>query len=534
MVTRESRWPHTDAERYRRAGHWRGRTFGLLLHEWATRRPHHTALVDGGRRWTYTQLDAAASRLAGGLARLGIQRGDRVVLQLPNRAEFVLAWFGLQRLGAVPVHAMPAHRRSEIGHLLRLSGAVAYLVTDRHARFDYRELAAEMLREHTGRLRHVMVAGDPGPDFVAFADLLTAPEIPAAPTAPGADEVALLLLSGGTTGLPKLVPRTHNDYAYNALASAQVAELSQDSVYLAVLPVGFNFTFACPGVLGTLAYGGTVVLAPDPSPQTAFELIDRERVTITALTPPLVPHWLNEARTNRAAVDTLRVLQVGGARPADELARRVGPELGVTLQQVFGMAEGLINATRLDDPPELIHTTQGKPISPDDEILIVDPENRPVTDGAIGELLTRGPYTIRGYYQAEAHNRVAFTEDGFYRTGDLVRRLPSGHLVVARRVKDQINRGGEKIAAVEIEEHLLAHPAIQAAAVIGVPDAARGETTVAFVVCDGPPPSTRELARFLTDRGLAAYKAPDRVVPITRLPMTAVGKVDKEALLSDC
>lgn len=533
MLTSESGWPTAYATRYRQAGYWRGRTFGALLRDWAGRWPEATALVDAGRRWTFAELDTAAGRLAGGLARLGIQRGDRVVLQLPNQAEFVLAWFGLQRLGAVPVHAMPAHRRSEIGHLLRLSGAVAYLVAGRHARFDYRELAAHLLHERTGALRHVVVAGDPGPDFVAFADLMAAPDVAAEPADPGAGEVAALLLSGGTTGLPKLVPRTHDDYAYNALACAEVAGLTHDPVYLAVLPIGFNFTFACPGALGTLARGGTVVLAPDPSPQTAFELIERERVTITALTPPLVPHWLDEARTHRARLDSLRVLQVGGARLADDLARRAGTELGVTLQQVFGMAEGLVNATRLDDPPELVHTTQGRPVSPGDEILVVDPEGHPVDDGEAGELLTRGPYTIRGYYRAEAHHRLAFTTDGFYRTGDLVRRLPSGHLVVVGRVKDQINRGGDKIAAVEVEEHLLAHPAIQAAAVIGVPDPARGERTVAFLVCADTPPSARELADFLAQRGLAAYKTPDQVVPVSRLPMTAVGKVDKQALSHD-
>ncbi|HYZ53458.1 MAG TPA: (2,3-dihydroxybenzoyl)adenylate synthase [Streptosporangiaceae bacterium] len=531
-------WPDADARHYRQAGYWRGRTFGALLRDWAMQWPDRTALMDGNRRWTFADLDATADQLAGALARLGIRRGDRVVLQLPNRAEFVLLWFGLQRLGAVPVHAMPGHRRSEIGHLLRSSGAVAYIVVDRHARFDYRELAAEILCDPAGELclRHVVVIGDPGrhTGFVAFADLLAGPGAATKPhderVRPG--DLALLLLSGGTTGLPKLVPRTHDDYAYNAVASAHAAGLTEDSVYLAVLPIGFNFTFACPGALGALSCGGTVVLAPDPSPQTAFGLIERERVTITALSPPLVPHWLDEFRTSRPSLDTLRVLQVGGARLAEDVARQVDAELGVTLQQVFGMAEGLINMTRLDDPPDLIHTTQGRPISPADEILVVDTDDHPVPDGDIGELLTRGPYTVRGYYQAEAHNRTAFTAQGFYRTGDLVRRLPSGHLVVVGRSKDQINRGGEKIAAVEVEEHLVTYPAVVAAAVVGIPDDSRGERTVAFLVCSDRPPTTRELARFLAERGLAAYKAPDQVVAVTRLPMTPVGKVDKNALMN--
>ncbi|RCG28573.1 2,3-dihydroxybenzoate-AMP ligase [Sphaerisporangium album] len=531
-------WPEAYAERYRRAGHWSGRTFGALLRSWAEDRPGRTALVDGDRRWTYARLDAEVDVLAAGLRRLGLRRGDRVVVQLPNRAEFVLLWFALQRLGAVPVHAMPGHRRTEIGHLVRVSEAVACVIPDRHARFDHRAMLRELLAEQagSGTLRHVVVAGDPGDhrDFVRLDDLLgdasaTGRVDPGDGDAASGD-LALLLHSGGTTGLPKLIPRTHDDYAYNARAAAEVCGLGEDCVYLAVLPLAFNFTLACPGVLGTLTAGGTVVVSPDPSPQTAFALVERERVTITSLTPPLVPHWMDEAASGEADLGSLKVLQVGGARLPDDVARALGPAIGVTVQQVFGMAEGLINVTRLDDPEELVHTTQGRPISPDDEILVVGPDGRPVPDGAPGELLTRGPYTPRGYYRAKAHNRIAFTPDGFYRSGDVVRRLPSGHLVVVGRIKDQINRGGEKIAATEVEEHLLTHPAITQAALVAAPDEKRGERSVAFLVCAGPPPAPRELAAFLNERGLAAYKAPDQVVPIAAMPLTAVGKIDKNAL----
>lgn len=510
-------------------------TFGALSRQWAVSWPRRTALVDSDRRWTYAELDAAADRLGVALRQWGIRGGDRVVVQLPNCAEFVLLWFALQRIGGVPVHTMPGHRKTEIGHVLRSSGAVAYVVADRHGRFDYRELAAEVLGDLADCLTspRVVVVGDTGhhADFVAFDDLLrdssSSAEIADEPVDSG--DLALLLLSGGTTGLPKLVPRTHDDYLYNAAASADVAALDGDSVYLAVLPIGFNFTFACPGALGTLCRGGTVVLARDASPQTAFELIAREGVTITALSPPLVPHWLEEFRTSLPELGSWRVLQVGGARLPDEVARDAASVMGVTVQQVFGMAEGLLNMTRLDDPVRLVTTTQGRPISPADEVMVVDEAGRPVLDGQVGELLTRGPYTVRGYYRAEEHNRTAFTADGFYRTGDLVRLLPSGHLVVVGRCKDQINRGGEKFAAVEVEEHLAAYPGVKAAALVGVSDDL-AERAVAFLVCSGPPPSARELARFLADRGLAAYKAPDRVVAVAHLPMTAVGKVDKKSL----
>jgi 2,3-dihydroxybenzoate-AMP ligase len=538
MSETQRTWPEAEKARYRAVGHWEGVTFGARLHHWAARHGGHVALVDGDRRWTYAQLDAEADLIARGLFGLGIGRGDRVVVQLPNRAEFVLLWFALQRLGAVPVHAMPGHRRREIGHLVRVAGAVACVVPDRHARFDHRELMREVRAEQgpDDSLRHVIVVGDPGPgeDFVSFEALRTAPPATsghglgdggAAPS-----DIALLLLSGGTTGLPKLIPRTHDDYAYNARVCADVCALDARTVYLAVLPIGFNFTYACPGVLGTLMAGGTVVVAPDPSPQTAFALIEQEGVTLTSLTPPLVPHWMDEAASGTWDLGSLAVVQVGGARLPEDHARKLGPALGATVQQVFGMAEGLINLTRLDDPEDLVCATQGRPVSPDDEVLVVDSDGIPVPDGTAGELLTRGPYTLRGYYRAEEYDRTAFTPDGHYRTGDVVRRLPTGHLVVVGRIKDQINRGGEKIAAVEVEEELLTHPAIAAAALVGVPDERWGERSVAFVVCEHSAPGAREVAAHLKERGLAGHKAPDEVVQVPALPLTAVGKVDKAAL----
>ncbi|NJP65193.1 (2,3-dihydroxybenzoyl)adenylate synthase [Streptomyces spiramenti] len=526
-------WPAEAAERYRSAGYWRDESLGDIPAHQAALRPDAMALVDGDRRWTYARLAADVAALHGSLYRLGLRRGDRVIVQLPNQAEFVLLWFALQRLGAVPVHALPGHRRQELTHLVRVTGAVGYVFPDRHARYDHRRPAADLAAAHPA-LRHTVVVGDPGghTGMVRFESLLGAEAshpVPAEASV-AADDLALLLLSGGTTGTPKLIPRTHQDYGYNARAAAGVCRLGPASVYLAVLPIAFNFTMSCPGILGTLQAGGTVVVCPSPDPATALALVEREGVTITAVNPPLVPHWLREAEEGGHDLSSLAVLQVGAARLADDLARRVGPSLGCRLQQVFGMAEGLLNLTGLDDPEETVCTTQGRPVSPGDEVLVVDGDGAPVADGRTGELLTRGPYTLRGYYRSPELAASHFTPDGFYRTGDLVRRLPTGHLNVVGRAKDQINRGGEKIDATEVEGHLLAHTAVEAAALVAVADTELGERSAAFLVCNGPGPGVRELARFLRDRGLAAYKAPDRVHEITELPLTPVGKIDKNAL----
>ncbi|MEU1624784.1 (2,3-dihydroxybenzoyl)adenylate synthase [Streptomyces sp. NPDC020096] len=527
------RWPEKLAARYREAGYWRGKTFGDQLGSWAAEFGRRTALVDGGSRWTYAELNAAVERLCTGLRELGLRRGQRVVVQLPNCAEFVIVWFALLRLGVVPVHALPGHRRNEISHLATLAEATAYFFPAQHDRFDYRDLAEEVAAA-CPRLSHLVVLGDPqGRDgFTSLNGLMTTPADAEGNRSdpPAAEDIALLLLSGGTTGTPKLIPRTHDDYSYNARRAAEVCGMDADSVYLAVLPIAFNYTMSCPGLLGTLQAGGTVVMASNPYPRTAFRLIERERVTITSLNPTLVPHWLAELDRADADLSSLRVLQVGSARLADDVAATIVDRLDCRLQQVFGMSEGLICLTRLDDPEELLRTTQGLPISDADEIRIVDAQGQPVPDGEIGELLTRGPYTLRGYYRAPEQNRTGFTEDGFYRTGDQVRKLPSGHLTVIGRVKDQINRGGVKIDATEVEGHLLAHPDIASAALVPEPDESLGERSVAFLVVSGQPPTAKGIGAFLRERGLAQYKAPDRVEIVPEMPLTAVGKIDKKAL----
>lgn len=531
-------WPEELAQRYRKEGYWRDVTIGGMLTAWADAYGDSVAVTADDRRVTYRELDDWAHRLTGGLRRLGITRGDKVVVQLPNVLEFLPVFFALCRLGALPVLALPAHREHEIGALTALTGATAYVVVDQDLGFDYRQLARRV-KERVPALRHVVVAGDAA-EFVSL-DALGAVDTPGSPEpAPGGgsvaaepsdpEDVAFFLLSGGTTGQPKLIPRTHTDYAYNVRASSEVCGLDRRTVYLAALPVAHNFALGCPGTLGTLHAGGRVVLARDASPDHAFALIEEEGVTMTAVVPPLALLWMQAVEWLDDDISTLELLQVGGARLPVEAARRVRESLGCGLQQVFGMGEGLLNYTRLDDPDELVATTQGRPLSPADELKVVDEDGREVPAGAAGQLLTRGPYTLRGYYLAEEHNSTAFTADGYYRTGDLVRLLPNGYVVCLGRTKEVINKGGEKVAAEELENELLAHPAVHDAAVVPVPDPDFGERICAFVVAPGSDLSHADAVDFLVSRGLATYKLPDRLERVDAMPLTTVGKVDKRKL----
>ena len=526
-----ARYPEEFAERYRAAGYWTSETFGEFLPARAARFADRTAVVGHDatgtwRRITYRELDDASARIAAGLADLGVRKGDRVVLQLPNIVEYTEVLFAVFRLGALPVFSLPAHRASEIGYFCRFSDAAAYVIADEHGGFDYRVLARQVTSEMENPPA-VVVAGE-AEEFTALDSLRD--REPAPITENDSESVAFLQLSGGTTGTSKLIPRTHADYLYSVRESAMICGVDENTRMLVALPAAHNFPMSSPGILGVLHAGGTVVLAPDPSPDTAFALIESEGVTMASLVPPLAQAWLSaRARTERD-LSSLQVLQVGGAKFPAEAAKRVRPELGCTLQQVFGMAEGLVNYTRLDDDEDTIVTTQGRPISADDEIRVVDDTDEPVPVGTTGHLLTRGPYTIRGYYNAPEHNSTAFTPDGFYRTGDIVRLTEHGYIVVEGRAKDQINRGGEKIAAEEVENHLIAHPAVLDAAVVSMPDKYLGERTCAFVVTEGEAPKALALKKFLRERGLAEYKIPDKVQFVGAFPVTGVGKISRNEL----
>jgi mycobactin salicyl-AMP ligase len=523
-------FPTDRAARYRAAGYWTGRTVHSVLSDAAQRCPDGVAVLDAGgtQRLSYAELDERADHAAAGLAELGISPGDRVLLQLPNGCAFAVALFALLRAGAIPVMCLPGHRAAELGHFAALSQASALLIPDIAGGFDYRTMAQGLLQHHRG-LRHVIVDGEPGP-FVSWSQVCADRGQRPAPSSPDPGSPALLLVSGGTTGMPKLIPRTHDDYVYNATASAEVCELTGDDVYLVALPAAHNFPLACPGLLGAMTVGATTVFTTDASPESAFGAIARHGVTVTALVPALANLWAQATEWESVTPTTLRMLQVGGAKLEANDARRIRETLTPGLQQVFGMAEGLLCYTRPGDPPALVEKTQGRPLSADDELRIVDEAGRPVPAGAEGELLVRGPYTLNGYFRAESDNARCFDPDGFYRSGDLVRRHADGYLEVTGRVKDVIHRGGETIAAGDIEEHLRAHPAISSAAAVALPDPYLGEKICAAVVFVGRPVTLTELNDYLDQRGVARHARPDVLTEMTALPTTAVGKVDKKAI----
>ena len=490
---------------------------------WAARYSTQTALVDDGGALTYSELDVRVDQLAAGLDSLGLRSGQHVIVQLPNGNAFVILLFALLRLGAIPVLAMPSQRELDIDALIALAQPVAYFIHgENHA-----GLARQMMHKHAC-LRHVLTIEQCADD--EFTPLFSLRGELQAWRQPEVSATALLLLSGGTTGTPKLIPRRHADYSYNFSASAELCGINAQSVYLAVLPVAHNFPLACPGILGTLACGGKVVLTNSASCDEVMPLIAECRATHVALVPALAQLWAQAREWEESDLSSLRVIQVGGARLDPTLAEQVIATFNCTLQQVFGMAEGLLCFTRLNDPLVSVLHSQGRPLSPLDEIRVVDEEENDVAPGETGQLLTRGPYTISGYYRAPEHNARAFTAQGFYRTGDNVRRDEAGNLYVEGRIKEQINRAGEKIAATEVEAALMRLEAVKDCAVVAAPDTLLGERICAFIIAQQTPFDYQQLRHQLTRLGLSAWKIPDQIEFLTHWPLTAVGKVDKKRL----
>ena len=529
------RFPPQFAARYRQKGYWEDRslrdTFEAVFSKYADR----VAIIDRDEVVTYSQVNERAERLALNLLDEGLRPLDCVVMQLPNVVEFAYLYFALQKIGCIPIMALPAHRFREVSYFVELSDTVACAALDRSRDFDYTELIRR-IRAASKTLRLGIILGDTPEGFLSLTELIerkpkrSPKELKEISIDP--DDPAVFQLSGGTTGVPKLIPRTHNDYLYNSKAAAAVTGVGPDKILLDVLPLAHNLPLACPGLQGFLLHGGKVVLANTTRAADVFPLIERHRVTHVPVVPALLIRWINDPAIKQFDLSSLKVIQSGGQRLQPEVRRRTKELIpSVTVQENFGMAEGMLMFVRFEDPEDVRMETVGRPISPDDEVRLVDDEDNEVAPGEVGEFLARGPYTLRGYYRAPEHNARAFTSDGFYRSGDLMRRHPSGNYLVEGRKKDLINRGGEKISAEEIENLILTHPAVQNVACVPMPDPILGERMCACIILrSGRTLTLEELVAFLADQEIARHKLPERLEIMEEFPMSPFGKVSKKDL----
>lgn len=550
------------AKIYEEKGYWQKDMFCQVFDRQAERFWDREALVGGEQRFTYGDLKLGSDRLALHFLKLGLKHSDRIIVQLPNIPEFVFIWLALQKIGVIPVMCLGQHRYSEISQIAARAEAVGYIIAGFANKFNYVDLV-EQVAADLPDMKYKMIAGVNQEVPAGYIDVhkLLEDKIEEQPGAaetlrkalPDPHDVGILLLSGGTTGTPKLIPREYNAYRYVATESSCELGYNMYTVQLAVAPVAHNMVLAAPGIQGAYIFGGKVIMGTSPRTEDICKLIEKEHITHIPMVPAMIIAMLNFEDRGKYDLSSWKVVVNGGSKIEPVVAARVEKELPCRLVSQFGMSEGTITNTVLGDPDEVVFETIGMCVSPADEWKILDKDNGSVIaesdnfkngdfrgtfnfkgkTGIPGEIIFRGPYTIRGYYNAEEHNKKAFTADGYYRSGDLAAVHSSGRgFVIMGRIKDAINRGGEKFSCEEVENIILKHENIHNAALVPMPDHVLGEKACIFVsLREGADNVTLDdIKKYCEDGGLAKFKWPERLEIRDQLPETNVGKVLKAKL----
>jgi 2,3-dihydroxybenzoate-AMP ligase len=526
--------PSEVVERYRAMGILGSETVAAALRDAAARHPDRIALIASDRRYTYRELDELSDRAGAALLQCGLKPLDRVMFQIGNIPELIFCLYGCFKANLIPVCTLPTHREAEITFLARLTEARGYIIQSQFRGSDLVVLAEELMPS-CDSIDHLIVIGGDGRDGTnAFGDLIDAMSLEDARKLLGKVdidplEVCIFQISGGTTGVPKVIPRMNSEYVYNMRCVMQSAGLTESTVMLWPLPGIHN---AAVGFYNTPTHlaGGAVILQQVHDPDSLLAAVERERVTFFATVKPLVMRIIESGRHQSYDLSSIE------STSSTNCAQIIHEHLGLPSFQQFGMSEGMGMRTAPVHPENLQRVCIGQPLSPHDEVKLVEPgTENPVPLGEVGEFCARGPYTFHGYFKAPDINRQSFTKDGYYRSGDLMRgHVADGTVLYSfeGRIKDNIDRGSEKISAEEVERALQNYPAIENAAVIGVADRIFGERVCACLVlkpgCHAP--SVADLGEHLSRQKLAKFKWPERVEAFSQMPLTDIGKIDKKQL----
>lgn len=516
------------------SGAWIASTVGDALRATARRRPRQPAFISDERSIDFAQLDEATERLGAALLALGLAPGDRAIFQLGTTVETAIALLACFKAGIVPVCSLPQHREVEIGQLAAQSGARGYFVqADVGSSFDLPAFAEAMMARHAA-LRHLVVVRGERPGAASLQGLIDGMPLAQArallaQVPIGLADVLSFQLSGGTTGVPKIIPRFHAEYLGHSAGWMRRYRIDEHSRLIWSLPLIHNagqlYALVPVALLGVPA-----VLMPKVDIPRMLDLIAEHRVTHALSIGPIAPQLMAYPDIARHDLSSLQLFSTMSR--ADTLEAH----LGVPCSNLYGITEGLLLGSPADAPAEARHRTQGCSGCADDEIRLLDPESeQPVPQGQVGELCLRGPSSLTGYFANPEANAQAFTSDGFYRTGDMVTAHRIGgvlHYAFEGRLRDNVNRGGEKIGCEEVEGHVSQHPAVADAKLVAMPDPFYGEKACIFIIPRPgmAAPDVQALGRFLAGRGLAKYKCPERVEAVTEFPLTRVGKVDKPAM----
>jgi 2,3-dihydroxybenzoate-AMP ligase/mycobactin salicyl-AMP ligase len=528
-----------DVERYTKSRWWLGLTWGDMFDKATDLYPQKEGLVDDTTSFTYKELREKVDRLAIGFMELGIKERDFVLLQIPNWHEFIIAFYALQKVGAITVLLIARHGLTEINHVCSLTHPVAWIGPDRYKNTEYLPMIKRVMEDNR-ELKHILSVRAPeNKAFIPLEKLMNTGELTAASLEalaakrPDPMEVSMILLTGGTTGLPKAVPRTHNDYIASVEYHSKAWEITSDDVVLTVAPVS-HAQGMHNGVGGAFFNYAKYVLTDSTDAEDICRVIKREKVTAFPTVPALVQRIVSLENLKEYDLSSLKKIYAGGAPSTPELVRSVYEKLGCKFVNAFGSAEGLGAMTRLDADLETICTTVGEKDCPYTQFKILDQYEQEVPPNHEGELATKGPNIFTGYFKSAEENKKTFTKDGFFKTGDLAKIDESGTVMITGRIKETILRGGETISAVGIERLISSHPGVADVAVIGMPDKALGERICAYIqLKDGVTLSFEELIAYLRNIGASVLQLPERVEFIDSIPLTKVGKADKKALKED-
>jgi 2,3-dihydroxybenzoate-AMP ligase/mycobactin salicyl-AMP ligase len=527
------------AARYEKKRWWLGITLGDMLDKASDLYPRKEALIGSGRRYTYSELRRQADTMAYRLLQAGFKPGDRVLLQLPNWPEFVISYFALQKAGLIMVLLTVNHTAREIAHLADLTRPRGWILPDRYRQTEFIPLIIQIQEDNPGLDKIILAATQTLEGYLRLDDLLRpasnqeALKTVLAKVHPDPDAVCQILPSGGTTGLPKGAPRTHNDYLCNVEYKSRAWHINVTDTCLVATTVGHNLALlVC--ITGPLFHGATIVMLDSTYPQDFCQIVQDEKITCAGLVPTLISRVVNFEHLADYDLSSLRKIYVGAANSPPDLVRKVESRIGARYINAFGMVEGPCSQSRPNDPIEIRTQTIGWPVCPYDEIITVDLEGNPTPPSREGELVARGPGIFTGYFNNPQANEGAFTQQGYFRTGDLAVIDENGTLRITGRVKDIIIRGGENIGAQEVEELISSHPSVEYVTVIGMPDPDLGEQVCAYIkLVEGTSVFHDDIIHHMKQIGASKKFFPARIEFVEEIPLTAAGKADKKMLKKD-
>jgi cyclohexanecarboxylate-CoA ligase len=536
------RYSAEEAQRYRDIGLWGDDTLFDLLRHQATARPDKVFATDGTHSLTYQALHESALRLAAGAHARGWRAGDTVVVHLPNWVEFIEVAVALARLGVITVPVMPIYRRDEVGFVLDDSNARAVVTPATFKKFDYLQMYRS-LREDRPDLEIVVARPDPAAEAttsgadptVLSLDSLRANGIPGVadlPAAPGADDPFVVVYTSGTTSRPKGCAHTFNTYCSGARSLSIAFGYTESDVQFGPSPITHT-TGLVTSVLLPLLNGASTHLMAEWDPERALQEIAEYHCTQAVTATTFLQMLLNAYDPTRHDASSLRLWTCAGSPiPAAVIEKSTTTLPGMKVLSLYGRSENLCTTTcSVTDSPERALSSDGAALA-GHSVAVVDDAGNELPRGTEGDVAYRGPSHMIEYLGNPEETAALFTPDGFSRSGDLGVMDEDGYVRVTGRTKDIIIRGGMNISAREIEDHLAAHPALSASAIVGIPDERLGERVGCFVVTNTGAlhPTVDELRAYLTDHGVAIQKTPEAVIPVDALPMTATGKVQKHVL----